>query len=182
MTEDGGSVLDEIIASATPSEREAKICVAGALNARFAALEDELEGLQQQRFGGSLGDVDPRRQIAEELERLREEMRQHEHTFTMRALEPKVWSDIRTEHGPRKDMAERFNADTLPPALVAASCVKIDGNEASLTVEKVLELFAVLNEGQRTKLFDAAWDANVDRGDVPFSALASAVLRSSEPK
>lgn len=178
-----GSPIDDIIASATPAEREARICVAGALNARFSALEAELADLQQERFvSSSLSDVDPRRPIAEEIERLREEMRKSEHVFTFRALDPKRWSDMRAEHAPRDGQREMFNVETFPVALIAACCVAIDGKESSLPVEKVTALFDVLNEGQRDELFNAAWEANTGRVSVPFSAVASVVLQTSEPK
>lgn len=182
MTDAGASVVDAIIAEATPAEREAKICVAGALNARFAVLEAELADAQQQRLVSSLGDADPRREIAEEMERLRVEMQEHEHTFTMRALPAKAWSDIRTEHGPRDGKRELFNPDTFPAALLAASCVAVDGKPTTLTAEKVSALFDVLNEGQRDTLFNAAWEANTGRVSVPFSALSSAVLQTSAQK
>jgi hypothetical protein len=185
-TPTAGSPIDELIASATPAEREAKICIAGALNVRFATLEAELAELQQQRFAGaasqSLGDVDPRRAIAEEIERVREEMRANEHTFTFRALPSKAWSDIRAAHAPREGQREVVNLETFPPALVAATCVALDGKPTEVTVEQVHALFDVLNEGQRDELFNAAWEANTGRVSVPFSAVASVVLQSSEPK
>lgn len=176
-------ILDDIIASATPAERDVKICVAGALNARFAVLDAELQDLQQRRFvGDSLGEADPRRAIAEEMENLREQMKADEHTFTMRALPPKAWSDLRAAHGPREGRMERFNPETLPSALIAASCVRVDGEDVELSTDKVGELFDVLNEGQRDELFEAAWEANTGRVSVPFSAAASVVRQTSEQK
>lgn len=173
--------IDGIIASATRSEREAKICVAGALNARFAALEQQLAEMSKERVASSLADADPRRDVAEQLEAIRTEMRTHEHTFTMRALPPKAWSDLTAAHAAREGKRELFNVDTLPVALVAASCVKVDGDDTELSEDKVGELFDVLNEGQRDELFNTAWEANTGRVSVPFSALGSAVLASTEP-
>lgn len=179
---ESASPIDDIIASATRAERDAKICVAGALNAAFAAKEAELADMQQEHYtAGSLADVDPRREAAEELERLRAQMREHEHTFTMRALPPKDWSDLTAAHGPREGEREAFNPETFPVAIVAASCVKVDGKDAVLPEGKVAELFDVLNQGQRDELFAAAWEANTGRVSVPFSGLASVVLRSTEP-
>lgn len=171
------ALIDEIISSATRAERDTTICVAGHLNARIGVLEEQLAELHRAKVSGdSLDDVDPRVPVAREIEAVREQMRAHEHVFTMQGLGSKEWSDLTAAHPPREDQREKFNLTTFPAALVLASCVRIDGEPAELTDDQVSRLFDALNEGQRDDLFNTAWEANTGRVSVPFSGLASAIL------
>lgn len=170
--------LSEIIASATRAERSATICVAGQLNARYAELEQQLA--QMEVGSDSLAVPDGRRALAEEMERVAGRMRASEHTFTFRALPAKGWSDLVAAHPPRDGVAERWNAATLPFALVTLALCRVNGEEVEIGTSDLAPLWDdVLNEGQRDVLFNAAWDANTGSVSVPFSALASAVLRNT---
>lgn len=176
--------LAEIAASATRSERSVTLCVAGHLNSRYDELERALQEASRDRgLERSLGDVDPRRTIAEEMESIREQMAAHEHTFILRALPGKAWSDLLLEHPPRKDTRELFNAQTLPLACVAASLVRLNGEDITTTVAELTPLWdEALNQGQRDELFGAAWEANTGAVSVPFSASASVILARTDVK
>lgn len=168
----------DLAAKATLAERTVTLCLAGGLNAELEALEKRLrdaDGWQRT----ALGEQDPRRALAEQVEALRERMKESEETFRFRALPRRAYSNLMAEHPPRKDRDEAvFNADTFPQALIAACGVdpEFDGPE------DVDALFEVLNEGQRIALWDAAWQVNTSTVSVPFSVAASVILQSSEQK
>ncbi len=166
--------LAEILAAAKPREELVELCVAGDLNAQFDALEAELLA-DAAKAATSLADASHSPEIAARMEALRQEMKAATFPFRFRALGGRAWSDLLAVHPPRHER-ERFNADTLPSALISACSV-----EPAMTIPEVEKLFEVLNQGQRDALFSAAWDANHD-GTVPFSLAASAILRSSEQK
>ena len=183
MTDPGGkpASLADIVASATRAERTATVCVAGHLNDEYDALERQLQKATRES-SGSLAD-DGRGEIAARMEALREQMRAHEHAFTFRYIGHKAWSDLTAEHAPRDDQTEPWNWETFPLACVAASLVKINDVETQVTVEDLTELWGdKLNVGQRDDLFTAAFEANAGKVNVPFSALASAVLHPTDGK
>lgn len=173
--------FDKIVAEASRPESSVTLCTAGALNARYQSLERELEE-EQRKTITSLGEGGRRRELAEQIERVLDEMRAHEHTFTFRALAHKAWSDLTAAHKPREDRNELVNLATFPPACITASLVAVDGEETTATAEEVDGLFDVLNEGQIDALFNAAWEANTGGRTVPFSGLASVILQNTEQK
>jgi hypothetical protein len=166
--------LADIVASATRAERTVTICTAGHLNAEYDRLQQQLQDAT--RDTGSLAD-DGQRSIAEQMEQVRQQMREHEHTFTFRALTAAGWSDLLVDHPPREDRREIFNTATFPLPCVAASLVRINDEDVTVTVDELKPLWNdALNDGQRDELFGAAWEANKGRVSVPFSPLASATL------
>ena len=171
--------LDKIVGEASRPECSVTLCTAGTLNSRLQDLERQLAD-EHQKVSTSLADGGRRRELAEQIQSVVEEMRAAEHTFTFRGLPHKVWSDLTAEHKPRDDRNEAVNLDTFPAACIAASLARIDGQDATVTVGEVEGLFDVLNEGQIDQLFNAAWEANTGGRSVPFSGLASAILRSTE--
>lgn len=173
--------FDKIVAESSRPECSVTLCTAGTLNARLQDLERQLAD-EHQKVATSLADGGRRRELAVEIESVLEEMRAHEHTFTFRGLPHKVWSDLTAEHKPREEKNEAVNLDTFPPACIAASLVRVDDDDATVDVAEVETLFDVLNEGQIDQLFNAAWEANTGGRSVPFSGLASAILRSTEQK
>ncbi|MFD0429427.1 hypothetical protein ACFQ60_22385 [Streptomyces zhihengii] len=47
-----------------------------------------------------------------------------------------------------------------------------------MTPEQLDELFEVLNEGQRSEMFDCAYAVNTEATSIPFSVTASGILSS----
>lgn len=187
MTDTGGkpASLADIVASATRAERTVTICVAGHLNTEYDRLEQQLQQLtRDDAMSGSLADGgEERRAIAERMEQISEEMRAHEHVFVVRALPAKQWSDLTLEHPAREGKQEFFNVETFPLSCVAASLVKINGEDVTVTVADLEPLWNdALNVGQRDELFNAAWEANTGRVSVPFSPLVSVTLGRTESK
>lgn len=184
MSGDKPASLSAITASATRAERSVTLCVAGHLNARYGVLEAQLQAATRERATlGSLAETDPRQVIAEEMEAIREQMREAEHTFTFRALPAKQWSDLMLEHKPRENTRELINLDTFPLPCVAASLVRINGEDVDVSADDLAELWNdALNQGQRDEMFSAAWEANTGRVSVPFSATASVILGRTDEK
>lgn len=173
--------FDKIVAESSRPECSVTLCTAGALNARYQQLEREL-GDEIQKPVSSLAEGGRKRELAVEIEKITAEMRAHEHTFTFRGLAHKAWSDLTAAHKPRDGRNEQVNLETFPAACIAASLIRVDDDEVTTDVADVETLFDVLNEGQIDQLFNAAWEANTGGRSVPFSALASAIQRSTEPK
>lgn len=168
--------FEDVLAAAKPVERSVTVCLAGDLNVQVEEMERELSS-EMKKPTTSLGGNPRERELAELIEATREEMAEHEVTFTFRALPAKKWSDLMAAHPGRAGKDEAFNLDTFPTALLAACAV-----EPSLTEAQADQLGDVLNNAQYGALFDCAWQANQRELDIPFSVLASRVLRESETK
>ena len=77
-------------------------------------------------------------------------------------------------HPGRVGKDEAFNVETFPDAMLAACSV-----EPEMSLTQVSELADALSNAQFSELFDTAWACNQKSLDVPFSALASRLLRQS---
>lgn len=163
--------IKDILAKAKPREHTVRICLAGDVAAEVERLEAELSAASGWQ-AESIADQHPGIQIAEQIKAARERMQAAEVEFTFRALGAKAWSDLVAQH-PGKSEEEAWDAETLAPALVAASAV-----DPAMTQAEVDELFDALNFGQRQQLIDAAWQVNGEATSVPFSLHASAILAS----
>ncbi|MGH3010180.1 MAG: hypothetical protein ACRDLM_12350, partial [Gaiellaceae bacterium] len=170
------SDIETLIAAAKPAEQSVTLCLRGDLNVKIEDLERELEAAKGWK-PGSLADTDPARELAEQIEATREEMREHSHVFKFRAVAPKAWSDLLALHPPRKDNDADglFNLQTFPSAVIAACAI-----EPEMTAEQLDRLAAVLNQGQYDDLFMAAWRVNTRATDIPFSGAAYAILHNTE--
>ncbi|MFE1358859.1 hypothetical protein [Streptomyces harbinensis] len=161
--------IGDILARVRPREHSVTICLAGDKAAEVERLEAEL-GRHAGWRPDSMAATDPRREIAERIQALREEMQESEVTLTFRALGARAWSDLVAQH-PSTREGEAWDPEALAPALVAASAA-----EPEMTPEQVAELFEALNHGQREQIIGAAWAVNGEPTSVPFSLLASATL------
>jgi hypothetical protein len=166
--------IDDIIDDAKLPEDSLTICVRGDLVARYRELEAQLTHAPRQRV--SLGDDAPAAvTIAEQMSELQEEMRRHEHTFTVRALGSEEWPDLRAKMPKKRDgdseseHVRRLNA--YRAKLLEACCV-----DPVVTVEKALVLFGRLAYGDVVALGDLAFNVNEGRTRVPFSSAASELL------
>jgi hypothetical protein len=159
--------IADVLASARLRETEVRLCLAGDLAADADRLQAELDALGSKFAPSSLAESDPRAALSSELAEVHDLMRENEATFRFRALGKAAYSDLLAAH-PARSADEAWNADTLPPALIAACCI-----EPEVTPEQFAALDEVLNQRQRSELWTAAWSAQVGETRVPISRAAS---------
>lgn len=158
-----GRTYAEVMALAKPRETKVRVCVAGDLAAEADQLAIELAELKN-KPGMSLADGGERARVQSELDEVAALMREAEVEFRFRALPPKDLSDLIAKHPPRpgKEKEEEWNLETLPAPLVAACAIA-----PAMTAAEVDELFKVLNEDGRARLFNGAWRANHAATSIP---------------
>ncbi|OLT24420.1 hypothetical protein BJF79_13845 [Actinomadura sp. CNU-125] len=174
--------FEKLLAGAKLPETGVPICLRGDLAVEFERLETDLaEAREAEERDDSLAAGGQAREIAEQIEDLRQTMQDHTHTFRLRALPRKKWRDLLEEHPPREDNAADtqfgVNNATFPTVLIAASCL-----DPVMTEQQVDQLFEVLTEGQMLELYGAALALNRGSVNVPKSGLASAILARPAPK
>lgn len=163
--------IKDVLKKVRPRELTVRVCLAGDVAAEVERLEAQLSSLSEWR-PDSIADQNPGVEIAEKIAAARREMQEAEVEFTFRSLGAEAWSDLVAMH-PGKTEDAAWDDNTLPPALVAASCV-----DPEMTPEDLAQLFEALNLGQRQQLIEAAWQVNGEATSVPFSLHASAILAS----
>lgn len=161
--------FEDIKAKARPRQTWVQLCLAGDLAAQADQLAEEIEAAADRPGPTSLAEVDPRRALEAELEKVHEAMRAKEVTFRFQALGRTAYSDLLAAHAPRPATEDgAWNNETFPHALIAATC-----QEPAMAVEQVDELSELLNQRQRNELFNAAWGAQVGETRVPTLRAAS---------
>jgi hypothetical protein len=174
--------IDDIIAGAKLPETTVPICLRGDLQAEFEDLERQLNAAREADTADSLAAGGHARKIAQQIEALGAQMREHEVTFRFRALPQRAYSDLTDEHPPRKDRKDKddefdVNWDTFPTALIAACAI-----EPTITEAKAERLRDVITHQQWDDLFAGAFSVNRSKISVPKSVAASAILAATEPK
>lgn len=172
--------IESIIADAAPAEATTTICIKGDLRAEYDLLEAQLEGMTKvaTNLAGDQAAIDVAKRVAE----LAEEMRAWERPFHLRAITPrKRWRDLNAQQ-PKKTpgVSEEAHADAYHSWLcmiVAKTIVS-----PACTPEQVEQLADRLSDGDWSKLANDAWRVNDRSRDIPFSAAASALTRSSGGK
>lgn len=157
------------------TERTVEVCLDGSLSAEVEDLERQVARHRGWK-PGSLSEADPRAELRERIEELREQQRESVYTFRFRSLSARAYSDLLAQHPPREqDRTERlrFNTETFPVALIAACCV-----DPEMTVEEAGDLLDEVSAGTRDALFAAAWAANEVAVSVPFSSSGSGTTPS----
>lgn len=164
--------LDDILGKVRPPERTVELCLRGDLVVELERLEADLDSLEDD--GSLAGTSTQARQIAEQIERLREEMRDATVTFKFRGLPYAEYSKLMKQHPPRKDTDDiDVNWATFPSAIIQACCV-----DPALDTDGVDKLADALTHAQWDRLFGAAYAVNRTTVDIPKSGRASAIMRS----
>lgn len=170
--------IEDILAVAELPEDTVTLCLRGALVGKWEELEHKLASASNEAL--SLGQPAQATQIAREMQSLRAEMAQHEVPFRLRALPAVRWRKYYAtlpEPGDTEELKasydDRFH--TWVCGLVSACCY-----EPAMSAEQADQLSGKLSGQQWRQLTDAAFNLNVERVDVPFSAAASAMTRVSE--
>lgn len=164
--------ISEILKRAKRRQKSVSLCLAGDAVAELEGLEQQLAKLGDAWQPDSLAATDPRAKLAKQVHAARERVRASETEFRFQALGDREWSDLHAAH-PSKEKGQAWDPETFPHALIAACSV-----DPVMTAEQVIELFELLNAGQRDALFQCAYDANVEATGIPFSLSASGILDS----
>lgn len=172
--------IESIIDETEPAEIACTICVKGNLRSEYDRLSAQLDALPD--LVTNLAGNTAARRIAENMADLEERMRAYSRTFVLRAVTPRrKWRNLlarRPVKSPGLD--DEQYADVYHPWLceiVARSAV-----DPEMTAEQVERLADKLSDGDWQKLANAAWRVNDDSRDIPFSAAASVMTRSSGAK
>lgn len=166
------SIIDEV----EPAETSVTICVKGSLASEYERLETQLPDT---RAVTNLAGDGPGSAVADRMEALREQMRQWERTFTLRAVTPRrAWRNLIAKRPVKApDMDEEAYADAYHPwvcSIVAASAL-----DPAMNPDQVERLADRLSDGDWQKLANAAWRVNDRSSEIPFSVAASVLSRSS---
>ena len=96
--------------------------------------------------------------------------------FTLRALKRSEYRALLDEHPPSREGAD-WDADTFPPALLAASAI-----DPVLTVEQATEMWTEWEAGEMGRLFLSCWQLNEQTAGVGFTVPGSVKTRGSGQK
>jgi hypothetical protein len=173
-----------MLASAKLPEKTVQICLRGDLAAEHETAEKALEQAEKNALSADSLDGGGVGELADRLEALEAQMREHTYPFRLRALPKPKWRALVAEHQPRRDddgevlAADRFlgvNADTFFEAITKACVVdpEMDDDDWRVLLDEKL------TDAQFDTLSEAAWGLNRRDVDVPFSRAASRLNRSS---
>jgi hypothetical protein len=155
------------------------VCLRGDLVAQFEDLERDLRDARTDTQ--TMADQGRARQLAEQIEAVRQEMQQSAIVFRLRALNRKAWAKLLTEHPPRKkgtapdeavegDQSLGYNVETFFPALIRQCLIEPEVDDAQWE-----RLDSLLSTRQYDDLAEAAIAVCRRKVDVPFSFAASAM-------
>lgn len=172
--------IEDIIASAKLPEKTITLCLRGDLQAQWEDLERKLQQAETQTTDTLAGDPEAQR-IAEKMEQIAAQMREHERTFLFRALGSIEYSNLlaanKAPDDKRDESVDGLDWTTYPTALIAACAV-----DPAMTLDQAERLSAVLTNRQWDDLFRTALACNRSSVDVPFSLSASAIRAASAPR
>lgn len=172
----GVTDFDAVRKLATLPTRTVSLCLAGELVDEIARLESQLA---EAKPPTNLGDVSPRRVIAERIAELQGEMRESTVDFRLKALSARAWATFwaslptRKDNEPSREWDERvfpFYAE-----MVSRSCV-----DPPMTAEQVGELADLLHASAWNELASACMALNMGEVDIPNFDAASELTGDSE--
>lgn len=169
----------ELIGQMRLAERTVKLCLRWDLVAEIERLEDERDNTPAPPEGDQrLGQVDPRKELNDQIDALREQMRDATVTFRMRALNRRDWDALVKAHPPRQDkpadMQLGFNTDGFFDALIRTCTV-----DPGLTNEEWETLFDSASSKQYDDLMACALAINRADPNIPFWSAVSQILNSA---
>lgn len=166
-----------MLAEAKLPERTVQICLRGDLVADHEAAERELEQAQRSAANSLAGNGAAA--IADRIEALEAEMREHTYDFRLRALPRSEFRSLQVAHPPREgeklDTGFGVNSETFFPALIRATV--IDPELSDTDWSELLD--TRLTDFQFNELALSAWALNAREVDIPFSLAASRLRRAT---
>lgn len=155
--------ITDILNRVKPREVPVAVCLAGDLAGEADRLQAELEHAADGWAPSSMGDVDPRVEIKQQLEAVREQMREQAVEFRLVAIGHTAYSNLIADHPAPGDSTDPYDPATFLPALLAKSCA-----DPVMSVEQAMKLLDLLNDGQAQALFAAALTVNEEPSPLPF--------------
>lgn len=172
--------LDDFLADYRPLERIVPITTRGDLVGRLMDLEADLEAARDESGSGGLGDANNVIKIAEEIAKLREEVRASSRNFRLVSVGDRVWSDIIAKHPPddeEKSQGLPWHVESFYRDALAASIA-----EPQMSPEQADKLLDVISAGQVRKLVGAMFEVNGGGDDLPKSEASFVLQNASKPK
>jgi hypothetical protein len=170
-----------LLGEAKLPERTVPVCLRGDLAADHEAAERELEQAQRTAANSLAGNGAAA--IAERVEALEEQMREHTYDFRLRAMKRHDFRAFMAAHPPREDeqgkkedAAWGVNRETFFPALIRVSVVDPELDAAEWT--DLLD--NRLTDYQFQELAVTAWALNAREVDIPFSRAASRLRQATD--
>lgn len=176
--------IDEVIASAKLPERTLPLNLRGDLQAEWEGLERQLRAEQEKETSDdddTLAGNPKARDLADRMEALAAQMRDHQVVFRFRALSKPAYSDLLAKYkaveGETKNEVDGLDWDVYPTALIAACAA-----DPKMTVVQAERLSERLTDRQWDELFTTALACNRSEVSVPFSLSASAIRAATAPR
>lgn len=169
--------FETIKSRATLPTRIVSLCLAGELVEEIRQLEQELANAKPP---ANLGEVPPKRVIAEKIAAAQERMRESTQDFHLRALGARKWSKFWATMPVRAEgeTADVWDERVFPfyAEMVALCCAA-----PVLSIEEVTELAEdVLHSSAWNRLANSCLALNMGEVDIPNSAAASELIGTSE--
>lgn len=162
--------IEDILKAAKPRQRTVQVCIRGDLASEAERLTDEVARVSRDWQPSDITDEHPGRALAAQLAKVREQVKAAEVPFVMRYIGDRAYTDLLAAH-PSDKPNELFDERTFTKALIVASCI-----DPKMTEEQAETLFETINQGEKQRLFDAAWEVHNGAEAAPFSLAASALL------
>lgn len=180
------TVIDQLLGK-KPQQRTISVCLDPAVGTTFAAARaahQRAQHLSDEKpddpgLAGAASDA--RAAYDEALDAVRDKLVH----LTFQAIDPQALDELKSQHRPtstqqtdarkRKDPDPEWNVDTFPPALIAASCILVEGpseKQDGISVEDAVKLWSSpsYNESERAAIFNKALEAQlivVQLGELP---------------
>jgi hypothetical protein len=168
--------FDSVKKKATLPTRTVSLCLAGELVEEHARLEQALAELPPPT---SLGDGGGKRDLAQQILDVEEQMREATVEFHLKALGAKVWTLFWGSMPTRgeKESDDAWSERIFPfwADMVSRCCV-----EPRMTAAQVTELSDMLHSGAWNRLLGGCLALNQGGIDLPNSAAASELISTSE--
>lgn len=175
MTELNGSksLVDEIIGRRTEQFRKATIYLDGRTWSEALETRNRLALERRKITGTDLGQAPDIPKLTKQLEKQLAKLEKSAVVWTFKALSALDHQKLLDAH-PTNDNTT-FDVKTYPPALIAATCVSVEGpsfSQDAVSLEDAEELWELLGSVQADELFTAAWEMQQE-GPKPFTFAAT---------
>lgn len=176
--------IESWLEEATPDRREISVCFDRRLLSDLIAARRELEAVEDPKM---LGKTPERESLELRVLELEDAVRSKQRLLVFEGIGWGSWRDLISKHPPEAEQASVFaqavqlgfmphavenvgyNAETLVPAAISASCV-----EPGISVHEATTLLRKAPPGVIERIWSAVLEVNVAGGADPFVAPASA--------